>query len=169
MWSVHVWEGSASRAALSERERGLPNREGATCCTCCTVSHHMHLQSHFAGRVRKFVQSHAARASTEAWIRCPQPHKVSLGWRESLLRGARAGQRQPPSHLTEHTRGPAGLRAGLAVMPMICDSVTLPQFIHSFSTQPGRLLLEGGPLWPGPPGPPSPPGACSVLEGCAQR
>ena len=42
-------------------------------------------------------------------------------------------------------------------------------FIHSFSTQPGRLLLEGGPLWPGQPGPPSPPGACSVLEGCAQR
>ena len=39
----------------------------------------------------------------------------------------------------------------------------------SFSTQTGRLLLEGGPLWPGQPGPPSPPGACSVLEGCAQR
>ena len=45
----------------------------------------------------------------------------------------------------------------------------LPLFIHSFSTQTGRLLLEGGPLWPGQPGPPSPPGACSVLEGCAQR
>ena len=43
------------------------------------------------------------------------------------------------------------------------------EFIHSFSTQTGRLLLEGGPLWPGQPGPPSPPGACSVLEGCAQR
>ena len=31
-------------------------------------------------------------------------------------------------------------------------------FIHSFSTQTGRLLLEGGPLWPGQPGPPFPPG-----------
>ena len=30
MGSVHVWEGSAARAARSERGRGLPNREGAT-------------------------------------------------------------------------------------------------------------------------------------------
>ena len=30
MGSVHVWEGSAARAAGSERGRGLPNREGAT-------------------------------------------------------------------------------------------------------------------------------------------
>ena len=49
------------------------------------------------------------------------------------------------------------------------QEVRTDSFIHSFSTQTGRLLLEGGPLWPGQPGPPSPPGACSVLEGCAQR
>ena len=30
MGSVHVWEGSAARAARRERGRGLPNREGAT-------------------------------------------------------------------------------------------------------------------------------------------
>ena len=34
--------------------------------------------------------------------------------------------------------------------------LSLARFIHSFSTQTGRLLLEGGPLWPGQPGPPSP-------------
>ena len=55
------------------------------------------------------------------------------------------------------------------VQKMAASSALIHSFIHSFSTQPGRLLLEGGPLWPGQPGPPSPPGACSVLEGCAQR
>ena len=40
MGSVHVWEGSAARAARSERGRGLPNREGATSGgnTCATAA-----------------------------------------------------------------------------------------------------------------------------------
>ena len=82
MGSVHVWEGSAARAARSERGRGLPNREGATSGgnTCSLGRLAVALDSKAnAGYTTIAVSGPPENGKVRHWVEAPLQEQVGRG------------------------------------------------------------------------------------------